>query len=80
MTQKLSLMANVSADYLSGAELAGLTMIARGMRTTVAASELGMDEDAFDAMLRGSQAKLGAVNRVNAVAIAMRLGLIGIEA
>lgn len=80
MTQTLSRVANVTSDFLSGPELAGLTLIARGMRTADAASEVGMDVDQFDAMLRGCQAKLGAVNRINAVAIAMRLGLIGIEA
>jgi DNA-binding CsgD family transcriptional regulator len=80
MTHKLTQMADTRDHFLSASELGALSHIARGLQTTEVARELDVSEEAVNALLGDAQAKLGAANRINAVAIAIRLGLIGIEA
>ena len=80
MSQKLTQMTDTRRDELTGGELAALEYVAMGFNASEAARELAIGEEQVEALMRSAQGKLGAANRVNAVAIAIRLGLIGIEA
>ena len=72
--------AAVAGDLdLTRLELIGLTLVANGLRSVEAATRLGLSEREIETLLFCAQRKLGAKNRVHAVAIAIRHGLIGIE-
>jgi DNA-binding CsgD family transcriptional regulator len=72
--------AAVADDFdLTRIELIGLTLVANGMRSAEAAIRLAVSEREIETLLFCAQRKLGAKNRVHAVAIAIRQGLIGIE-
>ena len=72
--------AAVAGDFdLTRLELIGLTLVANGMQSIEAATRLSVSEREIETLLFCAQRKLGAKNRVHAVAIAIRQGLIGIE-
>ena len=79
MTQGLKQAATVSDYELTRLELIGLTLVANGMQSVEAAARLAVSESEIETLLALAQRKLGAKNRVHAVAIAIRQGLIGIE-
>ncbi len=64
---------------LTRLELIALTLVANGMQSAEAATRLAVSEREIDTLLFCAQRKLGATNRVHAVAIAIRQGVIGIE-
>jgi LuxR family transcriptional regulator len=64
---------------LSRLELISLTLAANGLSESEIASRLSVHEAEIDAALLETVQKLGARNRLQAVAIAIRKGLIGIE-
>ncbi|MGV3551551.1 LuxR C-terminal-related transcriptional regulator [Rhizobium sp.] len=64
---------------LNRLEMIGLTLAANGLADAEIASRLSVSEADVDAALAGAVQKLGARNRLQAVAIAIRKGLIGIE-
>lgn len=79
MTQGLK-QAAIAGDFdLTRMELIGLTLVANGLQSAEAATRLCVSEREIEALLSCAQKKLGATNRVHAVAIAIRHGLIGIE-
>lgn len=72
--------AAVADDFdLTRLELIGLTLVANGMKSAEAATRLSVSEREIETLLFCAQRKLGAKNRVHAIAIAIRQGLIGIE-
>jgi LuxR family transcriptional regulator, quorum-sensing system regulator SdiA len=72
--------AAVADDFdLTRLELIGLTLVANGMQSAEAATRLSVSEREIETLLFCAQRKLGAKNRVHAIAIAIRQGLIGIE-
>jgi len=72
--------AAVADDFdLTRLELIGLTLVANGMQSAEAATRLSVSEREIESLLFCAQRKLGAKNRVHAIAIAIRQGLIGIE-
>jgi DNA-binding CsgD family transcriptional regulator len=72
--------AAVADDFdLTRVELIGLTLVANGMKSAEAATRLSVSEREIETLLFCAQRKLGAKNRVHAIAIAIRQGLIGIE-
>lgn len=64
---------------LTRLELIGLTLAANGLSESEIASRLSVSEAEIDAALGDAVRKLGARNRLQGVAIAIREGLIGIE-
>lgn len=79
MSHGLKQTAHKNAYDLTRLELIGLTLVANGFAAPEIASRLSMNEAEAELILRGAERKLGACNRLNAVAIAVRQGLIGIE-
>jgi DNA-binding CsgD family transcriptional regulator len=72
--------AAIADDFdLARLELIGLTLVANGMPSAEAATRLSVSEREIETLLFCAQRKLGANNRIHAVAVAIRLGLIGIE-
>lgn len=71
---------NLANDFdLTRMELIGLTLVGNGMQSAEVATRLSVSEREIETLLFCAQRKLGAKNRVHAVAIAIRQGLIGIE-
>ena len=62
---------------LSPREIEVLTLASHGRRTKQIATELGVAQDTVETLLRRASRKLDASSRTHAVAIAMRLGLLG---
>lgn len=79
MNQGLKQAAIVNDYDLTRLELIGLTLVANGMQSVEAATRLSVSEREIETLLFCAERKLGAKNRVHAVAIAIRQGLIGIE-
>lgn len=80
MTQSgLKQSANIEDFALTRAELVGLTLAANGCRTQDIATRIGVSEREMETLLFCAVRKLGAKNRLHAVAIAVSQGLIGIE-
>lgn len=65
---------------LTRLELIGLTLAANGFAAAEIASRLSLSEAEIEVALHDAKQKLGARNRAHAVTIAVREGLIGIEA
>ena len=65
---------------LTRLELIGLTLAANGLATSEIASRLSLSEAEIEMALDDARRKLDARNRAHAVTIAVRKGLIGIEA
>lgn len=70
---------NNNDQNLTRLELICLTLVANGMSLEEIARRVTVSEQAIETLLDAAQHKLGARNRLNAVAIAIRKGLIGIE-
>ncbi|CAN7528584.1 helix-turn-helix domain-containing protein [Rhizobium sp. LjRoot254] len=64
---------------LTRMELIGLTLAANGYRAGEIAMRLGVSEKETETLLFCAERKLGAKNRLHAIAIAVSQGLIGIE-
>jgi DNA-binding CsgD family transcriptional regulator len=79
MNQGLKQAAVANDSDLNRLELIGLTLVANGVQSAEAAVRLAVSEREIETLLFCAQQKLGAKNRVHAVAIAIRQGLIGIE-
>lgn len=80
MSYGLKQTANTTNAFdLTRLELIGLTLAANGLAAAEIASRLSVSEAEVDAALFDAAQKLGARNRVHAVTIAIRKGLIGIE-
>lgn len=79
MSQGLKHTAGTNTSEISRLELIGLTLAANGISTTESAARLGMREEDLENALTGAEQKLGARNRMQAVAAAIQQGLIGIE-
>jgi len=60
-------------------ELVGLTLAANGYRAREIAARLKIGEKEIETLLFCAERKLGAKNRLHAIAIAVSQGLIGIE-
>jgi two-component system response regulator DesR len=71
--------ANIEAFDLSRLELIGLTLVANGLPVPEIASRLSMSEADVEHILIEAERKLGASNRLHAITIAVKGGLIGIE-
>lgn len=79
MTQGLQRTSIANEFDLTRLELIGLTLVANGMQSAEAATRLSVSEREIETLLFCAQRKLGAKNRIHAVAVAIRQGLIGIE-
>lgn len=79
MRYGLKQTANINAFDLTRLELIGLTLAANGLGASEIASRLSVSEAEIEQALVGAERKLGAVNRLNAITIAIQQGLIGIE-
>lgn len=80
MSYGLKQTANTTNAFdLTRLELIGLTLAANGLAASEIGSRLSVSEAEIDAALSDAAQKLGARNRVHAVTIAIRKGLIGIE-
>ncbi|UVC09541.1 hypothetical protein IHQ71_02630 [Rhizobium sp. TH2] len=64
---------------LTRMELIGLTLAANGYHAGEIATRLGASEKETETLLFCAERKLGAKNRLHAIAIAVGQGLIGIE-
>lgn len=64
---------------LTRMELIGLTLAANGYRVQEIGMRLSASEKEIESLLFCAERKLGAKNRLNAIAIAVGQGLIGIE-
>ena len=71
--------ANAEDFSLTRMELVGLTLAANGYRSEEIATRLGVSEKEIETLLFCAERKLGAKNRLHAIAIAVSQGLIGIE-
>ena len=67
------------AYELTRLELIGLTLAANGLGASEIASRLSMSEAEIEAALSDAESKLDAGNRMHAITVAIRQGLIGIE-
>ena len=80
MSYGLKQTANTTNAFdLTRMELIGLTLAANGLAASEIASRLSASEAEIEVALHDAAQKLGARNRVHAVTIAIRKGLIGIE-
>ena len=79
MSQGLKQTADTNAYALTRMELIGLTLAANGLGAAAIASRLACSEAEIEAVLSEAEQKLGANNRLHAITIATRKGLIGIE-
>lgn len=79
MRNGLKQTADTKAFDLTRLELITLTLLANGLGTVDIASRLAASEADIEAALVEAERKLGASNRLNAVAVAIQRGLIGIE-
>ena len=79
MSHGLKQTADSNAYMLTRLELIGLTLAANGLSVPAIASRLACGEAEIEAMLSDAEQKLGANNRLHAITIATRNGLIGIE-
>lgn len=80
MSYGLKQTANTTNAFdLTRLELIGLTLAANGFAASEIASRLSVSEAEIEVALQDAAQKLGARNRVHAVTIAIRKGLIGIE-
>lgn len=70
---------NTEDFSLTRMELVGLTLSANGYRAEEIAMRLGVSEKEIGTLLFCAERKLGANNRLHAIAIAVSQGLIGIE-
>ncbi len=64
---------------LSPLELICLTLAANGLYVADMAQRLNLSESEIETMMFVAEGKLGARNRLHAIAIAIQRGLIGIE-
>jgi DNA-binding CsgD family transcriptional regulator len=64
---------------LTRMELIGLTLAANGYRAQEICTRLGVSEREIETLLFCAERKMGAKNRLHAIAIAVGQGLIGIE-
>lgn len=64
---------------LTRMELIGLTLAANGYRAEEIGPRLSVSEKEIETILFCAERKLGAKNRLHAIAIAVSQGLIGIE-
>lgn len=64
---------------LTRLELIALTLTANGLDAAQIAARLGQSDAEVEDALSEAERKLGAANRMHAVTIAVRKGLIGIE-
>jgi DNA-binding CsgD family transcriptional regulator len=71
--------ANTEDFSLTRMELVGLTLAANGYRSGEIATRLKVGEREIETLLFCAERKLGAKNRLHAIAIAVSQGLIGIE-
>jgi DNA-binding NarL/FixJ family response regulator len=76
LARRRSFAAGCHAHALSEREIAVLTHLAEGSNTTKIVKELHMSERTVKYVLRGIMQRVGLRNRVNAVAFAIRAGLI----
>ena len=79
MSHRLKQTANIEALDPTRLELIGLTLVANGLGTPEIASRLAMTEAQIERTLTEAERKLGAGNRLHAVTIAIKKGLIGID-
>lgn len=71
--------ANTEDFSLTRMELVGLTLAANGYPSGEIATRLNVGEREIETLLFCAERKLGAKNRLHAIAIAVGQGLIGIE-
>jgi DNA-binding CsgD family transcriptional regulator len=71
--------ANTDDFSLTRMELVGLTLAANGYQSGEIATRLNVGEKEIETLLFCAERKLGASNRLHAIAIAVSQGLIGIE-
>ena len=71
--------ASIEAFDLTRLELIGLTLVANGLGVPEIASRLSMSEAEIEQSLLAAERKLDAGNRLHAITIAIKQGLIGIE-
>ena len=79
MSHGLKQTAGIEAFDLTRLELIGLTLVANGLGVPEIASRLAMSETEIEQSLLAAERKLGAGNRLHAITIAIKQGLIGIE-
>ena len=72
-------IANTEDFFLTHLELVGLTLAANGYHGSKIATRLHVSNKEIETVLFCAEQKLGAKNRLHAVAIAASQGLIGIE-
>ena len=79
MSHGLKQTTSTKAFDLTRLELIGLALAANGLTTSETASRLSVSDAEIQAALLSAESKLGAGNRMHAITIAIRQGLIGIE-
>jgi DNA-binding CsgD family transcriptional regulator len=80
MSQNALQQTSNTEDFsLTRMELIGLTLVANGYRAGEISARLGVSEKETETLLFCAERKLGARNRLHAVAMAAGQGLIGIE-
>jgi DNA-binding NarL/FixJ family response regulator len=79
MKHGLKQTADSNASDITRLELIGLTLVANGLGVSEIASRLSASEAEIEQVLVAAERKLGAANRLHAIAIATQQGLIGIE-
>ena len=79
MSHGLKQTASIEAFDLTRLELIGLTLVANGLGVSEIVTRLAMGEAEVDQTLLAAERKLGAGNRLHAITIAIKQGLIGIE-
>lgn len=79
MNHRLNQTANANDYNLTRLELIGLTLVANGLRVEEVARRINVSEREIETLLFCAERKLGAENRLNAIAIAVQQGLIGSE-
>jgi DNA-binding CsgD family transcriptional regulator len=79
MNQGLKRPLSVPEEALGKLELIALTLAAHGYEPAAIATRLDLARDEVEALLINAERKLGAENRMHAITIAARTGLIGIE-
>lgn len=71
--------ANSQDFFLTRMELVGLTLAANGYQGSEIAARLQLSDKEIETLLFCAERKLGAKNRLQAIAVAISQGLIGIE-
>jgi DNA-binding CsgD family transcriptional regulator len=79
MSYGLKQTTSTKAFDLTRLELIGLTLAANGLTVLETAVRLSVSEAEIEAALFSAELKLGANNRMHAIAVAIQQGLIGIE-